>query len=137
MAETYSNEQTTLNNGELPQATLTNGRVRLKRATIPMASQAINDTIVLCKAKVGEVFAYGVINASVTAGSTATIEVGISGDTAKYRASATKTTTAPELFGKAGSQIALTADEKIIATVKAAALPSSGTLVIDMYFTVV
>lgn len=137
MAETYSNEQTTLNNGELPQATLTNGRVRLKRATIPMASQAINDTIVLCKAKVGEVFAYGVINASVTAGSTATIEVGISGDTAKYRAAATKTTTAPELFGKAGSQIALTADEKIIATIKAAALPSSGTLVIDMYFTVV
>jgi len=137
MAETYSNEQTTLNNGELPQATLTNGRVRLKRATIPMAGQAINDTIVLCKAKVGEVFAYGVINASVTAGSTATIEVGISGDTAKYRAPATKTTTAPELFGKAGSQIALTADEKIIATVKAAALPSSGTLVIDMYFTVV
>ena len=137
MAETYSNEQTTLNNGELPKATLTNGRVRLRRATITMAEQAINDTIVLCNAEKGEVFAYGVINASVTAGSTATIEVGVSGDTAKYRAAATKTTTAPELFGKAGSQVALTTNEKIIATVKAAALPSSGTLVIDMYFTVV
>lgn len=137
MTETYSSEQTILNSGELPQATLTNGRVRLKRATITMASQQINDTIVLGHARAGEVFAYGVINASVTAGATATIEIGTFGDTAKYRAAATKTSTTPELFGKAGSQIALTADEKIIATIKAANLPAVGTLVIDLYFTVV
>ena len=137
MAETYSSEQTTLNNGDLPSATLTNGRVRLRRATITMSAQAANDTIVLCNAKIGEVFAFGVINASVTAGSTATIEIGTSTDTDKYRAPATKTTTAPELFGIAGSQVALTADEKIIATIKAAALPASGTLIIDMYFTAI
>ena len=136
MAERYSNEQTTLNNGELPKATLTNGRVRLRRATITMASQAINDTIVLCNAEKGEVFAYGMINISATAGSS-TIEVGTSADTDKYRAAATKTTTAPELFGKVASQVALTTNEKIIATVKAAALPASGTLTIDMYFTAV
>ena len=136
MVERYSSEQTTLNSGQLPQATLTNGRVRLRRATITMAAQATNDTIVLCNARAGEVFAYGVINVSATAGSS-TIEIGTSADTDKYRAAATKTSTAPELFGIAGSQVALTADEKIIATIKAAALPASGTLVIDMYFTAI
>ena len=136
MVERYSSEQTTLNSGQLPQATLTNGRVRLRRATITMAEQATNDTIVLCNARAGEVFAYGVINVSATAGSS-TIEIGTSADTDKYRAAATKTSTAPELFGIAGSQVALTADEKIIATIKAAALPASGTLVIDMYFTAI
>ena len=136
MVERYSSEQTTLNSGQLPQATLTNGRVRLRRATITMAAQAINDTIVLCDGKRGEVFAYGVINVSATAGSS-TIEIGTSADTDKYRAAATKTSTAPELFGIAGSQVQLTADEKIIATIKAAALPASGTLVIDMYFTAI
>ena len=136
MVERYSSEQTTLNSGQLPQATLTNGRVRLRRATITMAAQAINDTIVLCNARAGEVFAYGVINVSATAGSS-TIEIGTSADTDKYRAAATKTSTAPELFGIAGSQVQLTADEKIIATIKAAALPASGTLVIDMYFTAI
>lgn len=137
MAEKYSSEQTTINSGNKVDSVLFNGRVRLRRATITMAEQAINDTIVLCNAKRGEVFAYGVINASVTAGSTATIEVGTSADTDKYRAAATKTSTAPELFGIAGSQIQLTTDEKIIATIKAAALPASGTLVIDMYFSTV
>ena len=136
MVERYSSEQTTLNSGQLPQATLTNGRVRLRRATITMAAQATNDTIVLCNARAGEVFAYGVINVSATAGSS-TIEIGTSADTDKYRAAATKTSTAPELFGIAGSQVAITADEKIIATIKAAALPASGTLVIDMYFTAI
>ena len=137
MAEKYSSEQTTINSGNKVDSVLFNGRVRLRRATITMAEQAIDDTIVLCNAKRGEVFAYGVINASVTAGSTATIEVGTSADTDKYRAAATKTSTAPELFGIAGSQIQLTTDEKIIATIKAAALPASGTLVIDMYFSTV
>ena len=137
MAEKYSSEQTTINSGNKVDSVLFNGRVRLRRATITMAEQAINDTIVLCNAKRGEVFAYGVINASVTAGSTATIEVGTSADTDKYRAAATKTSTAPELFGIAGSQIQLTTDEKIIATIKVAALPASGTLVIDMYFSTV
>ena len=136
MVERYSSEQTTLNSGQLPQATLTNCRVRLRRATITMAAQATNDTIVLCDGKRGEVFAYGVINVSATAGSS-TIEIGTSADTDKYRAAATKTSTAPELFGIAGSQVAITADEKIIATIKAAALPASGTLVIDMYFSTV
>lgn len=136
MVERFSSEQTTLNNGDLPSATLTNGRVRLRRATITMSSQAVNDTIVLCNAKIGEAFAFGVINVSATAGSS-TIEIGTSADTDKYRAAATKTSTAPELFGIAGSQVALTADEKIIATIKGAALPASGTLVIDMYFTAI
>ena len=136
MAEKYSSEQETINAGNKVDSVLFNGRVRLRRATITMAAQATNDTIVLCNARAGEVFAYGVINVSATAGSS-TIEIGTSADTDKYRAAATKTSTAPELFGIAGSQVQLTADEKIIATIKAAALPASGTLVIDMYFSTV
>ena len=136
MAEKYSSEQATINAGNKVDSVLFNGRVRMRRATITMAEQATNDTIVLCDGKRGEVFAYGVINVSATAGSS-TIEIGTSADTDKYRAAATKTSTAPELFGIAGSQVQLTADEKIIATIKAAALPASGTLVIDMYFSTV
>jgi hypothetical protein len=136
MAETYSNEQATINSGNKVDSVLFNGRVRLRRATITLASQAINDTIVLCDGKRGEVFVYGVINISGSAGSS-TIEIGTSDDTDKYRAAATKTSTAPELFGKVASQVQLTADEKIIATIKAAALPASGTLTIDMYFSTV
>lgn len=136
MAETYASEisgqsttPTTMANGAV-----VGGRVRRFRATVTLASQASGDTIVLAKIPAGYAFAYGVINASATLG-TATVAVGISGTAGKYRAAAVFTAAAPTMFGVVGAvdDAPLTAEETVIATVGTAALPSSGTLVVDLY----
>jgi hypothetical protein len=112
------------------------GRLRRYRASVTFASQASGDTVVLFKVPAGSVFAFGMVNASATFGATATIAVGISGTTGKYRTAATHTTTVPTLFGlyTAADDSATTAEEEILLTIAAAALPASGSAVIDMYF---
>lgn len=136
MAQTYATEisgqssvPTTMANGGV-----VGGRVRRFRATVTLASQADGDTIVLAKLPAGFAFAYGIINASATLG-TSTIAIGTNGTAGKYRAAATFTAAAPSLFGAVAAvdDAALTAEETVIATVGAAALPSSGTMVIDIY----
>ena len=90
----------------------------------------------LFKVPAGSVFAFGMINASATFGGTATIAIGIAGATGKYRAAATHTATVPTLFGlySAADDSALAAEETILLTIAAAALPGSGSAVVDMYF---
>ena len=138
MAETYANEisgqstiPTTMANGGV-----VGGRLRRFRATITLASQASGDTIVLAKIPAGHAFAYGVINASATLGGTATVAIGTAASAGKYRAAAIFTAAAPTLFGAstAVDDSALTAEETVIMTVGAAALPSSGTAIVDLYF---
>jgi len=132
----YSDEMTGLyaTPVSLPSGGKVDGNVRVKRATITLASQTTSDTIVIAKAKAGEEFLYGVITASATLGSS-TVAIGIAGATAKYKAAGTFTTAnAPTLFGTAAGQTTLDADEEIFVTIGAASLPSSGTLVIDLYF---
>lgn len=117
-------------------AAFTRGKVRAYTDTITFASQA-DDDIVLFGSKIpkGSVFLGGVTTASATAGSTATLAIGITGSTGKYRAAATHTSTAPTLFGvHAAHGVASTADEQILVTIAAAALPSSGTLTVTMFF---
>ena len=136
MAQTYSTEMsgqssvpTTMANGGV-----VGGRLRRFRATVTLASQADGDTVVLTKLPAGYAFAYGVINASATLGSS-TIAIGNSSSAGKYRAAAAFTAAAPTLFGVVGAvdDAALTAEETVIATVGTAALPSSGTMVVDIY----
>jgi len=138
MAETYANEisgqstiPTTMANGGV-----VGGRLRRFRATITLASQASGDTVVLAKIPAGHAFAYGVINASATLGGTATVAIGTAASAGKYRAAAIFTAAAPTLFGAstAVDDSALTAEETVIMTVGAAALPSSGTAIVDLYF---
>lgn len=138
MAETYASEisgqstiPTTMANGGV-----VGGRLRRFRATITLASQASGDTIVLAKIPAGHAFAYGVINASATLGGTATVAIGTAASAGKYRAAAIFTAAAPTLFGAstAVDDSALTAEETVIMTVGAAALPSSGTAIVDLYF---
>lgn len=136
MAQTYSTEMS--GQSSVP-ATMANGgvvggRLRRFRATVTLASQADGDTIVLTKLPAGYAFAYGIINASATLGSS-TIAIGNSSSAGKYRAAAAFTAAAPTLFGVVGAvdDAALTAEETVIATVGAAALPSSGTMVVDIY----
>lgn len=136
MAQTYATEVSgqydtpaTKSNGAV-----VGGRMRRFRATVTMASQASGDTIVLANLPVGYSFAYGIINASATLGS-ATVAIGTSASAGKYRAAAAFTAAAPTLFGVVAGSAAdpLTASEEVIATIGAAALPSSGTLEIDLY----
>lgn len=140
MATTYSNEA----NGPLnstpatkAEGSVVGGRLRRYRATITLASQASGDDVVLAEIPAGSVFAYGMLNSSVSLG-TATVAVGITGDTGKYRAAATFTATnTPTPFGDVTevSGSALASGTQVLLTVGTASLPASGTLVVDLYFT--
>jgi len=137
MTVLYSAEMNGLLNtvpSEVADGSKVDGNVRVKRATITLAAQTTSDTIVIAKAKAGENFLYGVMNNSATLGASATVAIGITGTTGKYRAAATKTSTTPEVFGPVAAMTKLTADEEIFITIAAASLPASGTLVVDLYF---
>lgn len=112
------------------------GRLRRFRATVTFASQASGDTITLAQVPAGYTFAYGLINATASFGASATVAIGTAASAGKYRAAATHTSTGLSLFGTttAADDDALTAEETVIMTVAVAALPSSGTAVVDMYF---
>lgn len=111
------------------------GRLRRWRATITLASQAIGDTIVLANVPAGHTFAYGLLNGSVSLG-TATIAIGNDTTAGKYRADAVHTATVPTLFGlySAADDVPLTDDEEVVLTVGTAALPASGTLLVELFF---
>lgn len=133
-----SANQTAIPVGYRPRGNVVGGRLKRLRSTITFASQASGDTIALGNLPAGSVFAYGVMTTDTSTG-TATVAVGVSGTAAKYKAAATFTSTdTPTLFGKAApiaaSDAGLAADEAVIATVGTAALPASGTMVIDLFY---
>jgi len=133
-----SANQTVAPVGYKPRASVYHARLKRLRATFTLASQATTDTLVVGNLPPGATFAYGIINASVTLGSS-TVAVGITGATGKYRAAAAFTTAdTPTLFGddaaQAAADPALTAEENVFVTIASAALPASGTLVIDMFY---
>ena len=124
---------TAKNNGGLQ-----GGRVRCFRATIQYDGQASGDDIVLAEVPAGYVFSHGVITASATAGATATIAIGVSGATGKYRTAAVFTSAnTPTLFGNAAAMddSALTAKETVLATIAVAALPNSADYaIVHLYY---
>lgn len=110
------------------------GRVKRFKATVALKAQAAGDTIILAEVPKDYVFAYGVINSSVSLG-TATIAVGSDGASEKYRSAAVITSAdTPVLFGKNAAVAELADNEKIVLTVGAAALPASGILIVDLFF---
>jgi phosphoserine aminotransferase len=137
MAQTYATEVAGLGTTPVTNSNgaVQGGRIRRFRATIALASQADGDTVVLAQVPAGYAFAYGILNASATLG-TSTIAVGIAGTAAKYRAAAVFTAAAPTLFGvsTAVDDAPLAAQEVVILTNTTAALPASGTLIVDLYF---
>ena len=133
-----SANQTSAPVGYKPRASVYGGRLKRLRATVTLASQATTDTLQLGNLPAGAVFAYGVINSDTSLGSS-TLAIGISGTTGKYRAAATFTSTdTPTFFGKAAeaaaSDAGLSAEQTVIGTIASAALPSSGTLVVDLFY---
>lgn len=140
MARTYAAEvagvstiPTTQNSGGFQGA-----RVRCFRATIQYDGQAAADDIVLAVVPAGYTFAYGMIVASATAGASATIAIGVTGATGKYRTAATFTAAnTPTLFGNAAAMddAPLTAAETVLATIAVAALPNSADFaVVYLYY---
>lgn len=139
MAQTYSTElqPTQLSPAQLPSATSGYGaRLHRYRASITLASQASGDTIVLANIPAGQCFAGGDLVTDTSLG-TATVSIGNASSAAKYRAAAVFTATdTPTQFGKAAAVAAApsTSQEQVLLTVGTAALPSSGQLVVDLYF---
>ena len=134
MAETLSAELTAAAGTTLVDANVTNAKLRRFKATITLAAQASSDTVKLFKLPKGYAPLYGVLNTSVSL-DTATIAIGTaaSGASGKYRAAAVFTAAdTPTLFGKNAANAILAADEEVILTVGTAALPASGTLIVDM-----
>lgn len=133
-----SANQTAAPTGYKPRATVYGARLKRMRATITLAAQATTDTLVLANLPAGATFAFGILNSTVSL-STSTLAIGIAGTTGKYRAAATFTATdTPTMFGTAAqagaADPALSAEEQVIGTIAVAALPGSGTLVVDLYY---
>lgn len=137
LAGTSTGLTTAAASGYRPAASVYGARVKRLRATVTLAGQLTSDTILLGTLPTGATFAFGVLTTSATLGSS-TIAVGISGTAGKYRAAAAFTSAdTPTFFGTAatvGAASPLAAEENVIATIAGATLPSSGTLVVDLYY---
>lgn len=138
MAETYAPEVAGLGTIPTTQANggVQGGRLRRFRATVPFAAQASGDTIVLAYVPAGHTFAFGMVNATATFGASATIAIGTAASSGKYRVAAVHTATVPTLFGVPGAadDVPLASPETVIMTIAVAALPGSGSAVVDLYF---
>jgi hypothetical protein len=133
-----SANQTSAPVGYKPRATVYNARLKRLRATFTLNTQTTSDTLVVGNLPAGATFAFGNLTSSVSL-STSTVAVGIAGSTGKYRAAAVFTATdTPTPFGTAATvgaaDPALAAEEQVIVTIATASLPASGTLVIDLFY---
>lgn len=147
---------------KLQNGALFDARPRLYRTAIPLEGQTSGTKIDLGVIPAGRYFVAGILLTDTSLGS-ATLAigtadaVGVVGDATKYRAASTFTTVdVPTLFGKAAATGAATkaaygrseigvvgagssvttanVEEKIVATVGSASLPSSGTVVVTLVF---
>lgn len=133
-----SANQTVAPVGYKPRAAVYHARLKRLRATFTFASQATTDTLVVGVLPAGATFALGATYVSVSTGS-ATIAVGNTGATGKYKAAGAVTSVdIPNHFGVtaavAAADPALAAEEQVFVTIAGAALPASGTMVIDLYY---
>jgi hypothetical protein len=131
-----SANQTAVPTGYKPTATVYQARLKRLRASFTYASQTTSDILSIGSLPAGATFAYGVLNADTSSGST-TLAIGITGTTAKYKAAAAFTATdTPTFFGKTAPVVAspLSAEEILIITLGAATAPSSGNLCVDIFY---
>lgn len=119
-----------------PSASQYAGGVYIYQASIVLAAQQVNDTIVVGYVPSGAAFLYGLLNTDTSLG-TATIAIGTAASAGKYRAAAVLTSTnAPGLVQLVATvaNVSLTAPETQIITVTTAALPASGNLIYQQYW---
>lgn len=138
LAGTATGLTATAATGHRPAATNYHARVRSIRATITLAGQLTTDTLLFGTLPPGATLLCGITNASATLGAAATLAIGIAGATGKYRTAALHTAVeTPALFGLTPSMddAALAAEENVIGTIAAAALPGAGTLIVVLFYT--
>lgn len=133
-----SANQTSAPTGYKPRASVYGGRLRRLRGSFTFNTQTISDTLTVGNLPSGSTFAFGNITTN-TSTATATLAIGTSSSTGKYKAAGAVTTTdVPQLFGNTAvvgaSDPGLSADEQVIVTIGTASLPASGTLVVDLYY---
>jgi hypothetical protein len=120
--------------GTRSRGNVVNGRVKRFRATITLNGQVAGDLLQLFTLPIGASFVFGNTVTSVSLGS-ATLGIGALSAPTKYRGQSAGMTNAdtPLFFASAAAGSSeLSAEEVVYATVGAATLPASGTLVIDM-----
>lgn len=135
MATQSGTQMTKLNAGTAPAPGFVDGGVHVFNEEITLASQPTTDIIEVARLPRGAIPLFGVIETDTSLGA-ATVAIGIAGATGKYRAAAVFTATdTPILFG-VGAAIgaALTAQETVIVTIAAAALPASGVLRVMFFY---
>lgn len=143
MADFYSRENTgaldgTLNPAKKMDGRRVGGKMRRILATFDMASQASGSFLVIGRRPQGSVFA-GLRLTTDTSLGTATVSAGTAASAARDKAAATFTATdTPTTYGKASAFAAdaLTADEIVGLTTGTAALPSSGILIAEYFYTI-
>lgn len=118
-----------------------NARLVRSIAIINLADVQIvsGDTITLPTVPKGARGIHHRLTASATMGATATLAIGITGTTGKYRTAAVFTAVdTPTIAAKAANLAAaqLAADEPQFITIAAADLPASGTLVVETFYTI-
>ena len=131
-----SANQTSAPVGYKPAATVYGARLKRLRGLFTYNTQTTSDTLVIGNLPTGATVAFGAITTSASTGS-ATLAVGITGTTGKYKAAGAVTTTdQPQLFGLASAVggTPLAAEEQVFVTIAGASLPASGTLVVDLYY---
>ena len=133
MATLYGAQMTKVNAGTPTDPGFVDASVRTFLEVVTLASQATTDTVVVARLPKGAVLRGARIMTDTTLGGTATIAIGITGTTGKYRAAATFTATDTwEEIGQAADfHTALSAEEEVFITIAAAALPASGTLLVQ------
>lgn len=143
MAEVKSNELTAMAGPTVPlnptSASSFNARIKRFRATFDLDSQASGDELVIVDNLPKEFVVLAALVTTTVTLATATLSIDgtdlATGTKTVGKYSAARTLTSvetPVLFGKTSGAQDRTANEKITATVGTAALPASGTLVIDL-----
>lgn len=137
MAEYKSVEKELMDSGKLADGFYTDGTVHRVRATIELNAQP-QGKILLCEMPKDSLFIYGLLNTSVSLG-TSTVAIGDEYTADLIKAAGTLTSAdTPVLFGKNKPvNEKLEANTNLYLTVGAAALPADGTLVVDMFFAVI
>lgn len=138
MADIYSNEAPAATKPVTKRAgSAIRGTTRRSIVSFTLAAQQIGDKLLLPTIPKG---ARGVrfrIQSSVALGGTATLALGIAGNTGKYRVAAIlNATTAEDVSSAVNSAAVLTADEDPFITVAGAALPGAGTLVVETSYNI-
>lgn len=136
MTVLYGDVMTKVNAAQTPDPGNKDGTLRIFSETFTLAAQATTDTIVIGRLPKGARFHFGILSNSATLGASATVAIGITGTTGKYRAAAVKTSVTPEIFGlEAGMGDELAAEEEVFITIAVAALPGAGEVRVKLFYT--